>query len=68
MRTSDGGDSWQVVLADPTPGAYLRSIEFATVDLGFCGSLTGSLWRTGNGGDSWEDIHAALPQPVPAEG
>ncbi|MBS1581665.1 MAG: T9SS type A sorting domain-containing protein [Bacteroidetes bacterium] len=65
LRTSDGGDSWQVVLADPSPGAYLRSIEFATVDLGFCGSLTGSLWRTGNGGDSWEDIHAALPQPVP---
>lgn len=65
LRTSDGGDTWQVVLTDPAPDHYLRSIEFATPQLGLCGSLTGSFWRTTDGGDTWEDIQDRLPQPVP---
>ena len=36
-RTYNGGASWQTVYTGPD---YLRSIEFATPQLGFCGALS----------------------------
>ena len=61
LRTSDGGDNWQVVHFGE---AYLRSIEFATPQLGFCGSLDGDFLRSTNGGESWQDISGLIPAPT----
>lgn len=60
IRTYDGGDTWQVVFAGP---GYLRSIEFATPELGFCGALDGRLLRTADGGDTWQDISSTITPP-----
>jgi photosystem II stability/assembly factor-like uncharacterized protein len=57
-RTNDGGDTWKVQF---TVNKYLRSIEFATDKIGYCGSLDSALFKTTDGGDTWTDITAALP-------
>lgn len=53
LRTYDGGETWQTVYTGPD---HLRSIEFATKEVGFSGSVSGTFLRTLDGGDSWQDI------------
>ncbi len=57
LRTEDRGDTWQPVL---TPEGELSRVAFADGQRGW---LTGgrSLWRTADGGRTWE------AQPAPAE-
>jgi len=48
-----------------TGTSYLRSIEFATPTLGFCGTLSNRFLRTNDGGNTWENIITSIT-PVPA--
>lgn len=61
IRTYDGGDTWQEVFDGP---GYLRSIEFATPEVGFCGTLDGRFLRTTDGGDSWQNIAGSITPGV----
>lgn len=59
--TTDGGARWR---EQYNSRKYLRSITFATPDLGFRGSLDSSLYRTTDGGASWTDIAGSItPKP-----
>ncbi len=60
-KTDDGGDSWTLQYFENT---YLRSIEFATPLLGFCGSLNGKFLKTENGGNTWTNVANGI-QPKP---
>jgi photosystem II stability/assembly factor-like uncharacterized protein len=61
FHTRDGGDSWQLQFSSTH---YLRSIEFATPQLGFCGSLDSSFYKTTDGGKTWTDISSEInPKP-----
>jgi photosystem II stability/assembly factor-like uncharacterized protein len=60
-KTTNGGASWTMQY---TSGKYLRSIEFATPTLGFCGSLDSSFYKTTDGGNTWIDIaNNITPKP-----
>lgn len=59
-KTTDG-EHW--VLYHST-GEYLRSVEFASPTLGFCGSLNHAFYKTIDGGVTWTDIAQSItPQP-----
>jgi photosystem II stability/assembly factor-like uncharacterized protein len=60
-KTTNGGTTWTMQY---NTGKYLRSIEFATPMLGFCGSLESSLFKTTDGGITWIDIAPSI-SPVP---
>ncbi|MGV9011659.1 MAG: T9SS type A sorting domain-containing protein [Flavobacteriales bacterium] len=63
-RTYTGGANWQTVYTGPD---YLRSIEFATPQLGFCGALrdfNDIFLKTTDGGDTWQDISGLIPAPL----
>ncbi len=62
IRTYNGGADWDIVF---NGGGYLRSIEFATPDVGFCGTLDSRFLRTTDGGDTWQDIASTItPTPI----
>jgi len=61
FHTRNGGTSWEMQFSSPH---YLRSIEFATPLLGFCGSLDSSFYKTTDGGITWTDISTSIyPKP-----
>ncbi len=56
LKTEDGGERWvQQVLLRRT---YLRCIAFANPQVGWAGALSGEhrLYRTGNGGATWDPV------------
>lgn len=61
FRTEDAGLTWTTAF---TSNDYLRSIEFATPQLGFCGSLDNRFYKTTDGGATWVDIAQTI-SPVP---
>jgi photosystem II stability/assembly factor-like uncharacterized protein len=64
-KTTDGGEQWSFNFeAD----AYLRSIEFATPELGYIGSLSSTIYRTQDGGDTWVDISDNIPFDITKNG
>lgn len=62
LHTSDAGASWT---EQEDTDKYLRSIEFATPTLGFCGSLDFGFYRTTDGGLHWDDITGHI-DPMPS--
>lgn len=60
-KTIDAGANW--TMSFPS-GDYLRCIEFATPELGFCGTLDNRFYKTTNGGVTWVDIASTI-SPVP---
>lgn len=71
-RTSDGGETWTLQLANKDPDVFLDAMAFWSPDRGiaFSDSVDGRLviFRT-NDGKSWTRIPAeALPPAVPDEG
>jgi len=57
----NGGTTWDLQFTSPS---YLRSIEFVNAHIGFCGSLSGELYRTQNGGATWSNVSGAIsPSP-----
>ncbi|HYF33213.1 MAG TPA: T9SS type A sorting domain-containing protein [Chitinophagaceae bacterium] len=62
LHTKDAGANWQLQF---TGARYLRSIEFATPLLGFCGSLDTAFYKTIDGGLTWTDISSSInPRPA----
>lgn len=51
VSTTDGGASWTRL---PAPPASLAHIRFATPQVGYGWTATGSLWITTNGAASWQ--------------
>jgi len=49
--TTDGGASWTLL---PDPPAGLAHIRFASPEVGYAWTTTGSLWITANGAASWK--------------
>jgi hypothetical protein len=50
LATTDGGASWAEM---PSPPAGATHIRFATAEIGYAWSASGSLWMTTNGAISW---------------
>jgi photosystem II stability/assembly factor-like uncharacterized protein len=60
-KTTDGMN-WTLQFS--APGEYMRSVEFATPQLGFCGTLDSTLYRTADGGLTWTNVANAIsPKP-----
>ncbi len=59
-KTVNGGQSWTLQFTSPH---YLRSIEFLNADTGFAGSLNGRLYRTADGGSTWDNIAGSMAPP-----
>lgn len=61
LHTFDQGQTWNIQI---DTDKYLRSIEFADQNIGFCGSLDSSLYKTTDGGLNWTDISNNInPKP-----
>jgi photosystem II stability/assembly factor-like uncharacterized protein len=66
-RTRDGGQTFETLTQGlPQQHAYDLVYRHAldvdhTGDVLACGSTTGALWFSGNGGDSWQTVSAHLP-------
>lgn len=63
-HTTNGGDTWELQYNSPTDD-YLRCIEFATPQHGFCGTLDDRLLETTDGGATWHDIMDRVPADIP---
>ena len=61
FKTENAGATWTTSFITSD---YLRSIEFATPQLGFCGSLDNRLYKTTDGGTTWTDVANTI-SPVP---
>ncbi|UQA54633.1 WD40/YVTN/BNR-like repeat-containing protein [Polyangium aurulentum] len=66
-RTRDGGKTW-TVLREGLPQEHAYDIVYrhaldvdGTGDVLACGSSTGALWISEDGGDRWQEISAHLP-------
>jgi len=62
VRTVDGGASWAQVTNIPTLSgtkiqATLSSVHFPSVNIGYCCSLNGHVFKTTDGGIHWSEIH-----------
>lgn len=63
FKTLDGGATWAAKAKYHQK--YMRSIEFASPTLGFCGSLDSSFYKSTDGGETWVDIANNI-QPKPS--
>jgi len=60
-KTNNGGLNWEF---NYQFDSYIRSIEFVTPLIGYCGSLDSALYKTIDGGNSWTDITNLIsPKP-----
>lgn len=56
MKTSDGGDSWELVTGPSAmTGVAVSAVRVVTKNRVWVGYSDGSLWFTENGGTSWEE-------------
>lgn len=70
-RSINGGTNWTAISNDLTNGATTGNLAFGTLtsisvspldgDVIYTGSDDGNIWRTTNGGATWENISGALP-------
>jgi photosystem II stability/assembly factor-like uncharacterized protein len=64
-KTSDGGLNWNISFADPLGGLNINAIFFPTQNIGYTlPSYEGSVFKTTNGGTTWDSIHFAFPEPL----
>lgn len=64
VRTSDAGEKWELANAPRT--TWIKSLFFTDQDHGFLGCADGILFRTTNGGISWDSIKLATSEPLTA--
>lgn len=72
MRSMNRGDSFEEISEDLTNGGKKGDVPFGTLSsidesklkfgLIYTGSDDGKVWRTDDGGNSWTDLSAGLPQ------
>ncbi|HEY3403932.1 MAG TPA: hypothetical protein VGK59_11125 [Ohtaekwangia sp.] len=61
-KSINGGNSWNALA---TFDKYLRCVKFMDRNIGLVGSLDSSLYRTTDGGKTWEDVAPNItPQPA----
>jgi|JRYE01.1.fsa_nt_gb gliding motility-associated-like protein len=69
VRSFDGGTSWTTVNAFPTnPSAtsyLLRHIEFPTNQIGYVAGTRDTVWKTTDGGVSWNKLTLPTPGVTP---
>jgi photosystem II stability/assembly factor-like uncharacterized protein len=58
LKTTDGGDSWQVQLTEPS-----NAVCFVDADSGLAGT-TGGVYRTTDGGDTWQFVDMGAPRTI----
>jgi len=56
IMTLDGGDSWQGLAGPPTVGTAM-DIEWVSEDLFIIAASNGDIFRTSNGGASWQNMN-----------
>ena len=61
-KTTDGGENWNLQLN--TDHEYLRNIAFLDEDRGFLGTLTPNMYRTLDGGVTWDTIKVPGVQAI----
>jgi photosystem II stability/assembly factor-like uncharacterized protein len=62
LASGDGGAHWTLQASGM---GYLRSLDFVSATLGFAGTLTGTMYRTDDGGATWENITDRFsPRPI----
>lgn len=65
-KTTDGGLNWTEQLNESMLDGnyYFRNIEFLDQNIGFLGTLNGTLFSTSDGGENWTNVTNILPNPV----
>jgi photosystem II stability/assembly factor-like uncharacterized protein len=58
LATTNSGISWTLQASGL---GHLRSLDFIDVNRGFAGTLGGVMYRTLDGGTTWQNINAAFP-------
>jgi photosystem II stability/assembly factor-like uncharacterized protein len=59
-KSTDGGDTWEVVIVakDQPPGIGVQGIGFLDANHGFIGGFFFGMWETTDGGTTWNRIQA----------
>jgi len=53
LKTTDGGNSWEISRYQPEDERFYMSVNFMTADRGYVLGTDGELWVTEDGGNSW---------------
>ncbi|GAB5535163.1 MAG: hypothetical protein Rubg2KO_14120 [Rubricoccaceae bacterium] len=65
LASDDGGATWTTLRHFPTGRAQVTVAQNGSVWVGVSSSGTGSVWRSEDGGDTWEDVTGTYSgQPV----
>ncbi len=67
VRSTDAGRSWSYIatpMADTEPVAFAFSPDFLADRTAFAASPVTGLWRTTDGGDTWQPANAGLTTPI----
>jgi hypothetical protein len=56
LETMDAGETWSILEGTPPAGEGITQ-KMIDADTWFWGEGFGGLWRTGNGGESWEHVY-----------
>lgn len=62
LKTTDGGNSWQLQNYEPEPGWPFYDVFFLNAQRGFALGERGSFRVTDDGGTSWQDIETDLTE------
>jgi photosystem II stability/assembly factor-like uncharacterized protein len=57
LRSTDGGNSWQVAKVEPQRDAPITRIRFSDPDNGMAVGHEGLILRTSDGGQTWQELH-----------
>lgn len=60
-KSVDGGQTWSVRLTVPTTDDF-RAVQAITPDVAIAVTRDGDIWRTANGGASWQAIPSGHPE------
>ena len=63
LKSDDSGESWKRLTALPQD-VGLRALFFVNNRLGWVGGEQGKLWRTADGGETWQPCHLPTSQRV----
>lgn len=65
FKTTDGGETWTQQIANGGLGGFLyfRNVEFIDENIGFIGTLSGSFFKSIDGGTTWNAVTTITPNP-----
>ena len=56
LKSEDGGDHWAPTAGQPGDDSFTYALAVDEAGRVFAGTLRGGLWRSADGGDSWEQV------------